>query len=111
MIGGVSFRFRLFDTKVNCFSLPLFRAAASSDNEGWRMRAVPTIISTGGSPSATPIWRVVFSFVDLGAEFVYCRGGLLGQLIWVVLGVLGVLFLFRFVLVARELTMETRQAI
>lgn len=39
------------------------------------------------------------------------RGELLGRLVWMVLGVLAVLFLFWFVLIARELTIEAREAI
>lgn len=74
------------------------------------MRAVPSMISTGGSHGAARVERVIL-FVGFCVGFVCCWGWLLVQLVWMVLDVLVGLFLFWFDLITRKLTMEAIKAI
>lgn len=74
IVGGALVRFCLLDTVVNCLSSLSLRTTTFSDHERWRVRAVPSIILTGGSPGATRVGHFVVSFVGFSVEFVCCSG-------------------------------------
>lgn len=80
-MGAVLFRFLLLSIMVNCLSSPSMRAASFLDQERWRVGAVLSMNSTGGSPGIVRVGRVVVLFVGLGPGFVCCWGELLGRLI------------------------------
>lgn len=70
MVGVALFCFLLLGTMVNCLFSPSLRVATLLDYEMWRVRAVPSMTLTGGTPCAVQMGCAVVSFVGSGAGFV-----------------------------------------